>query len=154
MVLAAGAMGVTLWLTQQMLFGTPPHGVARFGALAALIAVGLVAYAAAAAGFGAGDWRAVGRIVGRKIAGRTRAEATSPVIPGLATNRDEPVNLRPGLCQTAREDAERSVAMGNGGSRRSSALGSECSVATQKVLIMGASYGSLLATKLLFAGHR
>ena len=27
-------------------------------------------------------------------------------------------------------------------------------MATQKVLIMGASYGSLLASKLLFAGHQ
>src|SRR6478736_1149284 len=44
--------------------------------------------------------------------------------------------------------------MGNGGPRRFAALGSECSVATQKVLIMGASYGSLLASKLLFAGHQ
>src|SRR3974377_2225015 len=36
----------------------------------------------------------------------------------------------------------------------SAALGSERSVATQKVLIMGASYGSLLASKLLFGGHQ
>src|SRR3954454_23023894 len=46
-----------------------------------------------------------------------------------------------------------SVPMGNGGLRRSTALGSERSVATHKVLIMGASYGSLLASKLLFGGH-
>src|SRR3984885_10183496 len=45
------------------------------------------------------------------------------------------------------------VAMGFGGPRRTTALGSEGSVATNKVLIMGASYGSLLASKLLFAGH-
>src|SRR3984957_9773374 len=45
------------------------------------------------------------------------------------------------------------VAMGFGGPRRTTALGSEGSVATYNVLIMGASYGSLLASKLLFAGH-
>ena len=74
MVLATGAMGVSLWLAQEMLFAAPLHGVARFGALAALIGVGLVAYAAAAAGFGAGDWRSVGRMVVRKMAGWTRAK--------------------------------------------------------------------------------
>jgi putative peptidoglycan lipid II flippase len=73
MVLATGAMGVSLWLAQEMLFAAPLHGVARFGALAALVGIGLAAYAAAAAGFGAGDWRAVGRIVGRRMARRTGA---------------------------------------------------------------------------------
>src|ERR1700745_2878188 len=44
--------------------------------------------------------------------------------------------------------------MGIGGPRRTAALGRKVSVAAQKVLIMGASYGSLLASKLLFAGHK
>ena len=69
MLAATGAMGVALWVTQRALFATPLHGVARIGALAALIGVGLVAYAVAAAVFGAGDWRAVVRMLGR---GRTR----------------------------------------------------------------------------------
>ena len=45
------------------------------------------------------------------------------------------------------------VRTGSGGPRRFTALGSEGPVATHKVLIMGASYGSLLASKLLFGGH-
>lgn len=59
MTAAALAMGVTLWLTQQALFATPPHGMARAGALAALVAVGLIAYGAASVLFGVADWRAL-----------------------------------------------------------------------------------------------
>ncbi len=78
MVAACGAMGVALWATQSVLFATPLHGVARMGALAALIAVGLVVYAVAAAIFGAGDLRAIGRMLGRrKPRGRTGAGATA-----------------------------------------------------------------------------
>lgn len=62
MVAATAAMAVALWLTRQALFATPPHGVARFAALAALIAVGLVAYGAGCVGFGATDWRAFARM--------------------------------------------------------------------------------------------
>jgi putative peptidoglycan lipid II flippase len=73
MLLATGAMGVALWITQRVLFATPPHGPARAAALAALVGVGLVAYGAAAMAFGAGDWRALGRILGRRMTRRTRA---------------------------------------------------------------------------------
>lgn len=65
MVAAAAAMGGVLWLTQQVLFATPLHGVARMGALAALVGIGLLAYAIAAVVFGAGDWQAVGRALRR-----------------------------------------------------------------------------------------
>jgi putative peptidoglycan lipid II flippase len=73
MLLATGAMGLALWVTQRALFATPPHGPARAVALAALVGVGLVAYGVAAMAFGAGDWRALGRILGRRMARRTRA---------------------------------------------------------------------------------
>jgi putative peptidoglycan lipid II flippase len=73
MVLATGAMGVSLWLAQEMLFAAPLHGVARLGTLAARVGGGLPPHPPAAAGFGAGDWRAVGRIVGRRMARRTGA---------------------------------------------------------------------------------
>ena len=60
-----------LALTQHALFAAEPHGLMRLAALAALVCVGLVAYAAAAVVLGAGDWRAVGRMLGRRTAGRT-----------------------------------------------------------------------------------
>jgi putative peptidoglycan lipid II flippase len=63
MVLAAGAMGTVLWLTQQWLFMAPLHGMARIGALALLVGVGLAAYGAAAMALGAGDWRVFGRLL-------------------------------------------------------------------------------------------
>jgi putative peptidoglycan lipid II flippase len=59
---ATACMAVALWLTRQALFAVPPHGAARFGALAALIAVGLVAYGAGCVVFGATDWRAFARM--------------------------------------------------------------------------------------------
>ncbi len=68
MLLACGAMAVVLWVTQRALFATPLHGVARMGALAVLVGVGLVVYAVGAAVFGAGDWRAVVRMVTRRRA--------------------------------------------------------------------------------------
>lgn len=57
MVGAAVAMGVVLWITQQALFGAPLHGLARVGALAALVAAGLASYGAATIVFGAADIR-------------------------------------------------------------------------------------------------
>ncbi len=75
MSLAAGTMGVALWLTQRTLFETPLHGAARAAALAALVGVGLVAYGVAAVAFGAADWRALGRILGGRMAGRTGARS-------------------------------------------------------------------------------
>jgi putative peptidoglycan lipid II flippase len=73
MLAATGAMGVALWVTQQALFATPPHGVGRAAALAALVGVGLAAYGVAAMTFGAGDRHALGRMLGRRMAGRTGA---------------------------------------------------------------------------------
>ena len=57
MVLAAGAMGVALWLTQNAVFATSLHGLVRMGALAVLVGAGLAAYGAGAVVFGAVDWR-------------------------------------------------------------------------------------------------
>ena len=73
MVAAAGAMGVALWISQRALFATPPHGVARVVAWAALVAVGLAAFGAAALAFGAADWRVFLRMpgVGALRRGRT-----------------------------------------------------------------------------------
>jgi putative peptidoglycan lipid II flippase len=59
MLAAALAMGVVLWLVQQSLFATPPHGVMRIAALVALVGAGLVTFGAAAVAFGAADWRAL-----------------------------------------------------------------------------------------------
>ena len=70
MLLAAGAMGAALAVTQHALFGEP-HGMERMAALAALVCVGLLTYAAAAVVLGAGDWRALSRMVGRRTARRT-----------------------------------------------------------------------------------
>ena len=69
MLAAALVMGVVLWLTQLVLFAIPLHGMARLGALAVLVGVGLVAYGGAAVAFGANDWRAVARMVrrGRRV---------------------------------------------------------------------------------------
>jgi hypothetical protein len=68
MLLATGAMGVALTLTQHVLFAVELHGIARAVALAELVAVGLVTYGAAVMVLGAGDWRALGRAVGRRTA--------------------------------------------------------------------------------------
>jgi putative peptidoglycan lipid II flippase len=57
MAVAAAVMGVVLWLAQQVLFPGPLHGMQKVGALAALVAVGLVAYGAAAVVLGASNWR-------------------------------------------------------------------------------------------------
>jgi putative peptidoglycan lipid II flippase len=70
MVAASAAMGLALWLTQRVLFATPLHGLVRIAALGMLVAVGLVVYAAAAALFGAADWRELGRMVRRGRRGK------------------------------------------------------------------------------------
>jgi putative peptidoglycan lipid II flippase len=76
MLAASAVMGLALWLTQRVLFAMPLHGMARLGALAVLVGVGLVAYGGAAVAFGANDWRAVARMVRR---GRTsNASTTAP----------------------------------------------------------------------------
>ena len=60
MAAATAVMGVVLWLAQRALFAGELHGMARIGALAALVAAGLVSYAAAAMLFGAFNWRGRG----------------------------------------------------------------------------------------------
>jgi len=62
MVAATAAMAVALWFVQHALFAAPLHGTAKFGALAVLVAVGLVAYGAACVAFGATDWRALAKM--------------------------------------------------------------------------------------------
>jgi putative peptidoglycan lipid II flippase len=82
MLAASGAMGAVLWVTQRTLFATELHGVARMAALAVLVAVGLVTYGLAAAVFGAGDWRAVGRMMRRSRQGsRAGAGAEADTAP-------------------------------------------------------------------------
>jgi putative peptidoglycan lipid II flippase len=70
MVAATCVMGAALALTQHVLFATELHGMVRMAALATLVCVGLVAYGAAAVLLGAGDWRALGRMIGRRAATR------------------------------------------------------------------------------------
>jgi putative peptidoglycan lipid II flippase len=69
MVFASVVMGGALWLTQRAVFVVPLHGMARMGALALLVGVGLLTYAAAVQVLGAGDLRAFVRMLGRR---RTR----------------------------------------------------------------------------------
>jgi putative peptidoglycan lipid II flippase len=70
MAAATCVMGAALALTQHVLFATELHGVVRMAALATLVCVGLVAYGAAAVLLGGGDWRALGRMIGRRAATR------------------------------------------------------------------------------------
>ncbi len=58
---ASVAMGLVLWGAQRWLFACDPHGLARIGALVALVASGLVVYGLAAWALGGADMRAVGR---------------------------------------------------------------------------------------------
>lgn len=66
MLIAAAAMGVALWLTQQSLF-TGLQGMARMAALGGLVCVGLATYGIAVQVLGAYDLRLVVRML------RTRA---------------------------------------------------------------------------------
>ncbi|HEY1934204.1 MAG TPA: murein biosynthesis integral membrane protein MurJ [Acetobacteraceae bacterium] len=65
---AAGVMGLALWGARFVVFQATLHGMARLGGLAALVGVGLAAYAATAAVLGAGDWREIGRMMRRRRA--------------------------------------------------------------------------------------
>jgi putative peptidoglycan lipid II flippase len=73
MVLATGGMGVVLALAQHGLFAANLRGIGRAVALAELVAVGLVTYGAGVTVLGVGDWRVLGRAVGRRMARRTGA---------------------------------------------------------------------------------
>ncbi|MGA3401724.1 MAG: murein biosynthesis integral membrane protein MurJ [Acetobacteraceae bacterium] len=81
MLAAAGAMGLALAVTQHLLFATPLHGLARIGALAALVAVGMVVYGGAAMAFGAGDWRELGRMLARRRGKRAGAGVAADTVP-------------------------------------------------------------------------
>ncbi len=61
MVAASVAMAAVLWAAQSVLFATPTRGLARMGALAALILAGLLTYAVAGQLLGAGDVRDLAR---------------------------------------------------------------------------------------------
>jgi putative peptidoglycan lipid II flippase len=76
MLPAACVMGLALAGTQHVLFAFPLHGVAKFAALAVLVAVGLAVYGAAALAFGAGDWGELRRMAGRRR-GRRLATGTA-----------------------------------------------------------------------------
>lgn len=65
---ASAAMGVVLWGAEHALFVTTTRGPARFATLAALVAIGLVTYGAAAVAFGAGDWKELVRRMRRRTA--------------------------------------------------------------------------------------
>jgi putative peptidoglycan lipid II flippase len=81
---ATAAMAVALWLTERALFAGPLHGAARFGALALLIAVGLVVYGAGCIVFGAMDWRAFARIPSR---GSRRGKGQESPAPHRSASR-------------------------------------------------------------------
>jgi putative peptidoglycan lipid II flippase len=81
MLAAAGAMGLALAVAQHVLFATPLHGLARIGALAALVAVGLVVYGGAAMAFGAGDWRELGRMLARRRGRRAVTGVAADRVP-------------------------------------------------------------------------
>jgi putative peptidoglycan lipid II flippase len=81
MVAAAAAMGLALAAAQHVLFAAPLHGLERIGALAALVAVGLLAYGAAALVFGAGDWRELGRMLARRRGKRAGAGVAADTVP-------------------------------------------------------------------------
>ncbi len=76
MVAASVAMGLVLYAVRSVLFSIPMHGVIRFAALGALIAIGMLVYAAAAQLFGAYDLRQVTRMMSRR---RLRAPEGSAI---------------------------------------------------------------------------
>jgi putative peptidoglycan lipid II flippase len=56
---AAAAMGLALRFAQGALFAAPPFGTGRIGALATLVAIGMVVYSIVALAIGAGDMRSL-----------------------------------------------------------------------------------------------
>jgi len=82
MLPAVAVMALALLGTQHVLFLVPRPGVARFVALAILVAVGLATYGAAAVGFGAAEWSAIRRLAGgftrRRVPGRAADQAPRP----------------------------------------------------------------------------
>jgi putative peptidoglycan lipid II flippase len=67
-VAAAAAMGLVLWVTEHALLVTTFRGMARLGTLAALVAIGLATFGAAAAVFGASDWQELTQMMRRRPA--------------------------------------------------------------------------------------
>ncbi|MGA9868586.1 MAG: hypothetical protein WBQ75_19340, partial [Acetobacteraceae bacterium] len=58
-----------------------PHGLSRLAALAALIAVGLLAYGVAGQALGAFDLRQMSRVLRRPALPRTGRSAITPPLP-------------------------------------------------------------------------
>ena len=81
MLAAAAAMGLALAITQHVLFAAPLHGLARIGALTALVAVGMAVYGVAAVVFGAGDWRELGRMLARRRGRRASTGVAADTAP-------------------------------------------------------------------------
>jgi putative peptidoglycan lipid II flippase len=81
MAAAAGAMGLALAGAQHVLFARPLHGVERVGALAALVAVGLIVYGGAALAFGAGDWGELRKMLTRRRGRRASASVAADTAP-------------------------------------------------------------------------
>ena len=52
-------MGLALRFAQGALFAAPPFGTGRIGALATLVAIGMVVYSIVALAIGAGDMRSL-----------------------------------------------------------------------------------------------
>ncbi len=78
---AAAAMGLALAATQHVLFAAPLHGLARLGALAALVGVGMVVYGGAALAFGAGDWGELRRMLTRRKGRKAGSTVAADTVP-------------------------------------------------------------------------
>jgi putative peptidoglycan lipid II flippase len=63
---AAAAMGLVLWGAEHAMFVASFRGLARLAVLAALVAIGIATYGAAAVAFGASDWHELARMMRRR----------------------------------------------------------------------------------------
>jgi putative peptidoglycan lipid II flippase len=79
MVGASLAMGIVLYVVRTALFTVVPAGLAKFGALAGLIAAGLVTYAVAVPLLGAYNFRDIKRVMSRRRLRSGSGSAISPV---------------------------------------------------------------------------
>ena len=78
MAAASIAMAAVLFGARTLLFATQSHGLIRFLALGALIAIGMLTYGIAAQLFGAYDLREIGRVMSRRRLRGTEGSAISP----------------------------------------------------------------------------
>ena len=78
MIGASAVMAVVLWQLQIFLFEPPPHGWMRMACLAALVGIGVLAYALATLVFGGYDVRDIRRIIlRRRLRGAARSAISS-----------------------------------------------------------------------------